>query len=250
VHDPDSREPDDELRDVFGEHEQHRPSAEEVADALGASTASHDRRVHRGVLIAIVVGCVVVVGAVALLVASSLRPAQAPVAAPGSAATASPSAPAQSAPATVDDTRAAAGGPATGASPAAPPSTIASAPGQPAPAGQPLATLTSPPPGVISLVVTPKGFSAGSFAITMRPYGWGPGGASGGTLVVRIDSAKPLDAGAKALKTPLADKNAALVCVPAVATRIPTGGTYSGTLSVNSHGDVGVMSLIKVAGPK
>jgi hypothetical protein len=122
--------------------------------------------------------------------------------------------------------------------------------GQPAPAGGALGEVTTPPAGLISLVMTAKGFSGGDFAVKMRPFGWGPGGPSSGTLVIHVDSAKPLDANAKSLKTDFADKNVALSCDPAVAAAISRGGTYEGTMRVTSHGDVGTFSLVKVTGPR
>ncbi len=112
--------------------------------------------------------------------------------------------------------------------------------------GQPLSELSAPPAKTVAMLVVPKGFKAAAFDIVFQPYGWGPGGVDGGRILVRIDSSRPADAGAKALEKDFMGRNAAVWCSPADAKILADGGTYSGVLTVRPQGNVGSLYLSQV----
>lgn len=115
--------------------------------------------------------------------------------------------------------------------------------GRVARSGSPLPELSGPPPKTVSMLVVPKGFALATYDIVFRPYGWGPGGPSGGRIVIRIDSAKPADSGARTLGSEFKDRNASVWCVTGDVKTLDVGGTYRGTLSVRPQGDVGWLYL-------
>jgi len=110
---------------------------------------------------------------------------------------------------------------------------------RPAADGTPLAELAAPPVQTVALLVVPKGFKPATFRIVFQPYGWGPGGADGGRILIRIDSSQPTNASARALGKDFKGRNAAVWCAPADAKVLVRGGTYTGVLTVRPQGDVG-----------
>lgn len=229
-----------------------KPGADRVAEMLGETTARHDRAAHRTIAIAVGAGVLVIALAVGgFLVARSLG---------GSSSNAKPGAATST-----DAEKSGQGGTGTGAgsagqavtapvaqgqvtqtASATPPGAKSGAPKAPAENGAALATLSAPPEHSVAMVVVPKGFKSGDYAVVFRPYGWGATGQAGGRLVVRIDSAKPLDAAAKSIDRDWKDRNAMVFVGPDVARVVAKGGTYKGTLRIRPQGDVGMLYLVKV----
>ncbi len=125
------------------------------------------------------------------------------------------------------------------------PTTRPGAPSAPAKQGSSLTTLTAPPEKTIGMIVVPKGFKGGTYAIEFEPYGWGPSGPAGGRLIAKILKSSAQDAGAKSLDKDFANRNATLWCAPDLAKTIKLGGKYTGTMDVRPQGDVGVLFLVK-----
>lgn len=134
-----------------------------------------------------------------------------------------------------------------GASPSNP--SLAVRPTAPVPKGSKVTSISAPPTQTVGMLVVPKGFKGAQYAVTFRPYGWGPGGAAGGRLVIRIDTSKAVDAGAKAYGKDFSGRNAIAFVVPSAAAAIKLGGTYTGQLLLRPQADVGVFYLLK-ATPK
>lgn len=131
------------------------------------------------------------------------------------------------------------------------PRTIAPRPTEPAKTGSKVTTISAPPEGTVGMLVVPAEFTTARYSITFRPYGWGPGGAQGGRLVIRIDSSKPLDAAAKALAKEFAGRNAVVWVQGPVAKTVVLGGTYTGTMAIRkAQGDVGALYLLEAAPKK
>lgn len=123
---------------------------------------------------------------------------------------------------------------------------VGTAPGAVVAKDEPLAELAVPPERMIGMVVVPKGFTKASFNVAIEPYGWGPGGQASGRLAVKITSATPMDAGAKALGQTFAGRNASLWTSPDVAAVTRVGGAYRGVLEIRPQGDVGTLHLTSV----
>lgn len=111
--------------------------------------------------------------------------------------------------------------------------------------GQPLMELAAPPAKTVAMLVVPKGFEPGTFDIVFQPYGWGPGGADGGRILVKISSSKPTNPSARALDKDFEGRNVAVWCSPADAKVLVKGGTYTGVLTVRPQGDVSSLYLSK-----
>lgn len=114
---------------------------------------------------------------------------------------------------------------------------------QPAAPGTKLHTLETPPDRTEALIVVPRGFSGADFTIVFTPYGLGPTGPTGGTLIAKVVSSKPVGSAARALRRGFAGDNVAMYCSPTVLASITGGGRYRGTLRVRPQGDVGVLLL-------
>lgn len=125
-----------------------------------------------------------------------------------------------------------------------------SAPKQPARDGSRLTTLPAPPERTIGMIVVPDDFRVATYEVTLKPFGWGPGGQKGGRLVASIVTATPADDGAKALAKEFKGRNATLWCQGPVAEAIELGGTYAGIMEVRKQGDVGVLYLTEVKAAK
>lgn len=93
------------------------------------------------------------------------------------------------------------------------------------------------------MLVVPKGFTIASYGVVFRPYGWGPGGESGGRLLVKIVSSKATNASATSLKKNFAGRNVSVWCTPKAVAAVSGGGTFQGVLQVRPQGDVGVLYL-------
>lgn len=121
---------------------------------------------------------------------------------------------------------------------------------KPAVAGQPLAELSAPPVQTVAMLVVPKGFRDATFGIVFQPFGWGPGGADGGRLLVKISSSEPTNASGKSLGKDFKARNASVWVSPPDARILVKGGTYTGVLTVRPQGDVGSLYLSKVRSVK
>jgi hypothetical protein len=86
------------------------------------------------------------------------------------------------------------------------------------------------PEQTLTALKLPDGFTAGAYAVTFEPYGWGPEGESGKRLVILIVQAEP-DAGASGLPD-ITGKNAIVYVGSQAAGVVKAGGRYTGTLSV------------------
>lgn len=218
-----------------------------------AETSAHSRKTRIGWEVVAAVAAVVLVGAgvaYALLARDTVTDS-----ASGSVATATVPSPGESgAPSTDSSPPASALGTMTGGVGANPGTgsrtTTSTRPGvrrpteAPATPGAPLTELTSPPPRTVAMLVVPKGFTAATYAIAFTPYGWGPGGRTGGRILINITSSKPTNASAKVLDKDFANRNAAVWCSPKVAAALSTGGAYTGLLQVRPQGDVGTLYLM------
>lgn len=71
-----------------------------------------------------------------------------------------------------------------------------------------------------------------AYAVTFRPYGYGPGQGSGG-LVIRIETAAPQNESARAFD--MSGRNV-LVTVSSGAGDITQGGVYQGVLGFREQG--------------
>lgn len=123
-------------------------------------------------------------------------------------------------------------------------------PKAPAKTGVKLTSLQAPPDKALALISLPAKFSGAKFELVVSPYGWGlaPQNVSREKLLVRIESLKALDEGAKALKQPRAKSNAVLNLDGALADRklIAAGGKYKVTMTVRPEGDVGAFYVEKI----
>jgi len=152
-------------------------------------------------------------------------------------------------------TEAASGTPeATAAAVAPPPGTQAPAPGgssgttsaprpgdiarpqAPAPDGSKLESLSAPPVKTIGMISVPADFRVATYAVTMRPFGWGPRGSEGGRLIVAIVKSTPTDEGARALGKEFSGRNATVWVTTEQAAAIKLGGTYAGTIVLSPQG--------------
>jgi hypothetical protein len=117
--------------------------------------------------------------------------------------------------------------------------------------GTKVPTLTAPPDATIGMLVVTEGFKTATYRISFRPYGWGPGGAQGGRLVVRIDSSVAADAGAKAFDKDFSGRNAVVWVQGGTAQSMTVGGSFAGKMTVRrTQGDVGVLYLSDVSALK
>ncbi len=215
-----------------------------------AETAAHSRQTRIGW--EVVVGVVVVVLIGAGVAFSLLRGDAKPEKPAGKPTTTTPiptqtpsSETAGSAP--TSQTVATSGTPAPGGAPSNP----AARPSEkPAVQGQPLAELSAPPAQTVAMLVVPKGFKDATFGIVFEPYGWGPGGADGGRLLVKISSSEPTNASAKTLGKDFGSRNASVWVSPPDARILVKGGTYRGVLTVRPQGDVGSLYLSTVRSVK
>lgn len=226
-----------------------KSGAQQVADALGASTRTHDRALSRVIW---VVAALIVLGAVLMIsgvLLSRRQAASLPSDSRGASAETPPNSMGASTPAETRGaegrvatagtiaTSAIAGGDASGTSvPSAPPATAAALP-----------ELGSSPPRTIAMVVVPRGFAGASYRVVFRPFGWAAGGSANGRLIMVVDSDQPTDSGAKALGQEFAKRNLMVWCTPECAAQIGRAGTYNGVLEVRPQGDVGLLYLTKAS---
>lgn len=109
-------------------------------------------------------------------------------------------------------------------------------PQAPAPDGSKLESLSAPPVKTIGMISVPDDFRVATYAVTMRPFGWGPRGAEGGRLVVAIVKSTPTDDGARALGKEFTGRNATVWVAGEQAAAIKLGGTYAGTIVLSPQG--------------
>lgn len=109
-------------------------------------------------------------------------------------------------------------------------------PKAPAPDGSKLESLSAPPVKTIGMISVPDGFRVATYAVTMRPFGWGPRGSEGGRLVVAIVKSTPTDEGARALGKEFSGRNATVWVTAEQAEAIKLGGTYAGTIVLSPQG--------------
>lgn len=209
--------------------------------AFLAETDAHSRSTKRGWIIGGAVAVVVAIAAVAWALwpsAEADRSGRAPsqVSAPIVTAEPTDTPGARKKSAAASSTAQSAAGTATIAQPAAP-NTVAAA-------GSKLVELQAPPERTVGMLVVPKGFTAASYNVVFQPYGWGPGGAESGRLLVKVTSSKPANESATKLDKDFAGRNVTLWATPQAAAVITLGGTYQGVMQVRPQGDVGVLYLV------
>lgn len=98
--------------------------------------------------------------------------------------------------------------------------------------GARLTLLPGPPAGTMAMLETATVAADAAYAVTFRPYGYGPGQGSGG-LVIRIETATPQNESAKAFD--MGGRNV-LVTVSSATGEITSGGAYEGVLAFRPQG--------------
>jgi len=98
--------------------------------------------------------------------------------------------------------------------------------------GARLTSLPGPPEGTMAMLETSTVPADAAYAVTFRPYGYGPGQGSGG-LVIRIETAVPQNESARAFD--MSGRNV-LVTVSSGAGDITQGGVYQGVLGFREQG--------------
>jgi hypothetical protein len=105
--------------------------------------------------------------------------------------------------------------------------------GRPAGLGVQLAVVSSPPEKTLSAIALPEGVSSATYRIAFEPFGWGPGGAEGGRLVIRITDGESSESGLP----DLSERNAIVEAGPDVTEVTTVGGGYTGLLLVRPDGE-------------
>lgn len=106
-------------------------------------------------------------------------------------------------------------------------------PTDPVAEGATLGTISTPPPDTLAKIDAGKLAADAVYTVTFSPFGYGPP-LGGRTLVMRIDDAQPENESARAMD--MNGRNVLALIGPGVD--ITKGGTYTGTLTFQSQGNL------------
>lgn len=102
-----------------------------------------------------------------------------------------------------------------------------------APEGAALTPLGGPPESTMAMLETSTVDADATYAVTFRPYGYGPG-QQGGSIVVRLEKATPKNASAERFN--MTGRN--ILATVAGGEEIAEGGVYEGTLEFRPQGSL------------
>ncbi len=100
--------------------------------------------------------------------------------------------------------------------------------------GARLATVTVPPAETIAVISADAAPDGERFAVSFRPYGWGPTRPAGRALVVMLMTAQPANASSDLTFEP--GTNMMVLLSPLAARSVRVGGAYRGVLILRANG--------------
>lgn len=109
------------------------------------------------------------------------------------------------------------------------------APTAPAAAGDDLMAVQTPPAETVGMIDPEAAEPKSEYAIVFEPYGVGPGGAGGGSLVILVSESEPAQGTNKPFD--FSGRNVLVRVDAPTWDAVSTGGTYTGTIVLVPQGE-------------